>query len=118
MENYFAHKSYNFGEANATDKISYKFQLLPAITPEEVHYITVACGSCTTSFYDPESHTINGTLDLEKGGAKGKDSLIKTITVYFDPDQPEFIADANYQRVTNRNKRRQSLSISGKIKKD
>lgn len=95
-----------------TGTMDFEF-LLPQDFPlDEIDYISAGC-SCTDAYYDPESHSIKGGLNLDKAGVTPQhNSTTKTVSVLFDPQIPEWYGDENKRRVRSTAKRQQSLRIT------
>lgn len=72
-----------------------------------LHYFYLGCGSCTTiTKIDKETNTIKGFVDIDSaiGSLKdsiGEHSISKYLSVKFDPEKPEFIADEIGKRIFN-----------------
>lgn len=115
MSNFFEERIFKFENAPRKQPLAFSFKLAKGVDPSVVHYIVAGCGSCTEAWFNAETSTIEGIIDLEKAAGSAGTSTLKTITVYLDPEVPEFIANEKHQRITNPNKRKQALQLSGTI---
>lgn len=115
MSNLFEERIFKFEDAPRKQLLAFSFKLANGIDPSLVHYVAAGCSSCTEAWFNPETSTVEGNIDLEKAAGNVATSTMKTITVYLDPEVPEFVPDEKYQRITNPNKRKQALQLSGTI---
>jgi hypothetical protein len=113
----FTERVYSFPEpVGYEDVVPYEFTLVEGLTTENIDFITVACGSCTKTIVRPDiKDKIFGEITINKAVKPPAKNLIKTITVYFDPDVPQYIVNGNKTQVSNPEKKFQTLTITGKL---
>jgi hypothetical protein len=115
MSNFFEERIFKFEDAPRRQPLAFSFKLANGVDPSVVHYVVAGCGTCTEAWFNPDTSAVEGTIDLEKAAGNVATSTMKTITVYLDPEVPEFVSNEKYQRITNPNKRKQALQLSGTI---
>lgn len=115
MHDFFEESIYKFEDAKRSEELHFSFKLKDTYSGKDIDYISPGCGSCTEAWYDQESNSVVGVMDLVKAAGQAGKSTLKTITVAFDPKEPDFLVDDKKQRKSNQNKRKQSLRISGTI---
>ena len=115
MSDFFENRIFKFTDAPRNQPIKFSFKLKEGYTVDDIHYILPGCGSCTTASVDRETNSVVGELDLIKAAGAAGTSALKSITVCFDPQEPESVANENKERITNPNKRKQALQLSGTI---
>lgn len=111
MESKLERKIVTFGERGSTDVLEFSVKF--GGEPNEIQYIHNGC-SCTKAWFDYDTNSIKGTLDLNLVGTigKGKTSVNKVVTVYYNDGQGEFIADKELRRVPNKDKRADKINLA------
>jgi hypothetical protein len=82
---------------------------------EDYHYHDVDCRSCTKA--ERQGNKLKVTIDSNSVGATaGVPKVIhKYVTIYLDPNTHQYIADDNYLRVDNPDKKEVKFMFSGFI---
>jgi len=102
---------YEFGDVKPDDVLSFEFEYVGDL--KNYHYHAEACGSCTSARFDKDEKKLKGTFRIANAGGPYEDDVTKIhkgITVYFDPDEPEFIADPETSR-RKRNLKKRSIVL-------
>lgn len=103
---------------NYNDTATYEFEMNEEFTTADIDFITVACGSCTTSrLVENIDNKIFGQIEIAKAVKPDATACVKTIHVYLDPHENRYVIDKNktLTKVTNPNKRYQILKIMGPV---
>ena len=112
--------TFDFGrEVKPEDVLDYSFKF--SGTGDQIEYIEKGCG-CTSAYYDKETNTIKGQLDLAKANGNteypnGETAISKFIFVWLNDGQPRFIADPLKQKQQNPEKAWFKLSLVGTVVK-
>jgi hypothetical protein len=109
----FQQNVFNFGTVSRTDVVLFEFPLKEGVNPDELHYISVGCG-CTKAEFDPAKNAIVGELNIAAAASNFPTDLSKLLNVLLDPDVPEYTADSRKKKISNLNKRRVTLQITGR----
>jgi hypothetical protein len=100
-----------------TDSPKWKFELKDEVTIP-IEYVHTGCGC--TKLKSIENGVVEGIITVNTAGTfnEENDSFTKTIVVYFDDGKPEFIRTEIGQRVVNKEKSKQVLTIVGTVEID
>lgn len=100
------------GDMSKTDKVKFKVKFNG--TREDIQYINNGC-PCTKATFD--DGYIVGSVDAALiGVGKGSTTINKTVTIYENDGEAEFIAREDLRRIPNPNKGMHRLILTGVIK--
>lgn len=112
--NYHQH---DFGQVGPEETIEYSFEFLGS--EQQIEYIEKGCG-CTSAYWDAETNSIKGELDLSKANGsqeypKGETSVLKHIFVWMNDGQSRFVANSLKEKQHNPKKSFFRLELVGKV---
>jgi hypothetical protein len=113
ISNYVNTNIIKIGDVNHDEVVTIEFDYLKDL--DTIHYYRPDCGCTNVTFKDGKfSGTINikSAITVPQNSSSG---LNKNISIYLDPEVPEFIGDANKKRIQNPDKQWINVSIVGTV---
>lgn len=109
----FENNVFDFG--NIARDAELEFEFVFEGDRSQIDYISTGCGACTDAWIDGNS--IKGTYSAERAQNynEGTTKVAKSIQIFYDPDQPEFVADEKGRRVRNELKRTFVLHLRSEV---
>ncbi len=112
----FENVIFSFEAVKPNDTVPFSFKLGEGLTADDIEYVQAGCG-CTDAYFDEETLSVVGHLDIAKAGVYNNlvNPVNKVVTVYFNDGQPRYAADSKKRMINNNKKKLQRLTIAGQV---